>query len=356
MKTPSQWIGIIVLTCLLVGCTSVEPAPTASPISVSTHPPTPMPTQTMETAVDASLQLGLWHEMVYFEATEQVILVNGGPEEDKSPDDPVELWTWDGNHWSLVAADVEGPNWRNFASVAYDSGRDVLVLYGGIQPGKDLQDTWEWDGKNWKLITDQGPGPREAAGMAYDAGRERVVLFGGAELGQMLNETWEWDGRQWTQIPVDGPGARFPAGFIYDEANRNIMLFGGHKYDSQGFTTYGDTWIWDGNTWELITPDGPSARDGARAVFDPFMQVVFLFGGAEITTSVRNLNDSWLWNGTHWKQLELEGPPARVHPAMVYDLKRGVAVMTGGSNGPGSILADIWEWNGVEWTCVDGCE
>lgn len=356
MKISSRWIGLIVLACLPFGCTPAVPVPPPSPTFVPTLVSAPASTATLEVTVAKSLQLGLWHDMVYYEATEQVILINGGPENGKSPDDPVELWTWDGNDWSLVDTDLEGPRWRNFASVAYDSNRDVLVLYGGVRSDGEFQDMWEWDGKGWTQISERGPGPREAAGMAYDAGRGKIVLFGGSQSGQMMNDTWEWDGAQWIPIPVGGPSARFPAAFVYDVSSQNILLFGGHKYDSEGFTTHADTWTWDGVTWTLLNIEGPSARDGAKAIFDRLQQKVLLFGGAEITTSVRNLNDTWLWDGTRWERLEVEGPPARVHPALAFDLKRGVTIMTGGSNGPGSILQDTWEWNGVKWVCTDGCE
>jgi hypothetical protein len=86
------------------------------------------------------------------------------------------------------------------------------------------------------------------------------------------------------------------------------------------------------------------------------MKTVFLFGGAEITSNVKNLNDTWLWNGKQWEQMEVDGPPERVHPAMAFDAKRGVTVLTGGSNGPGDILEDTWEWDGGKWVCINGCE
>jgi hypothetical protein len=351
MNALLRLIGHSFLFFFLTGCAYVSP--TLSPTPEPT--PTSIPTSTVETDLAETLQMGLWHDMVYFEETEQVILVNGGPESGKNPEDPVELWTWDGSDWSLV--DAEGPRWRNFSSLAYDSNRNVLVLYGGLQAEETFQDTWEWNGEDWELITVEGPGPREAAGMAYDAGRGNVVLFGGAQNGVMMNDTWEWDGREWIQSSLEGPDARFPAGFVYDEVNQNLVLFGGHKYDDTGFIIYGDTWAWNGTSWEFITSDGPTERDGARAVFDPLAQNVFLFGGAEITTNVRNMNDTWIWDGTRWKEVQnAMAPLARVHPAMAFDMKRGVIVMTGGSNGPGSILGDTWEWDGTDWTCMDGCK
>ena len=347
MKALSRWIGLSVLSCFLVGCTATSSTPNPSRTLVTTS--------TIEISVAGSLQLGVWHDMVYDEQVGQVILINGGPEKGKSPEDPVELWGWDGKDWSMVDTGPEAPRWRNFASVAYDSNRNVLVLYSGIQPEEIFSETWEWDGTFWKQITDEGPGPREAAGMAYDVKRERIVLFGGTQLGKMMNDTWEWDGMEWKRIPVEGPSARFPAGFAYDETNQNILLFGGHKYEDQGFTTHDDTWTWNGVVWKLITSEGPSARDGARAIFDPLSNNIRLFGGAEITTGIKNLNDTWIWDGTQWEQVKADGPPARVHPAMAFDESRRVVVMTGGSNGPDVILSDTWEWNGIKWACADDC-
>jgi hypothetical protein len=82
----------------------------------------------------------------------QVVLVNGGPENGKSPTALVELWGWNGVQWILLSADPNGPRWRNFASVAYDSNRKTLVLYGGLPPEQDFKDTWEWDGSTWVCV------------------------------------------------------------------------------------------------------------------------------------------------------------------------------------------------------------
>jgi hypothetical protein len=235
--------------------------------------------------------------------------------------------------------------------------RSVLVLYGGVQPqGQDFEDTWEWDGQNWMRKDGEGPGPREAAGIAYDAERERTVLYGGAQLGNMMGDTWEWDGREWRQAASQGPQARFPAGFVYDAGRHVVMLFGGHALDARGFTTYGDTWTWDGATWRLSTSPGPSPRDGARAAFDPLSTHTLLFGGAQIDPTVTVLNDTWLWDGSQWLQIEVEGPPPRVHPAMAFDVSRERFVMTGGANTLRTILGDTWEWDGQTWTCEAGCE
>jgi hypothetical protein len=193
--------------------------------------------------------------------------------------------------------------------------------------------------------------------MTFDASRNKTVLFGGAQSGHTMNDIWEWDGIQWTKIGTEeGPDARYPAGFVYDAAHQNILLFGGHTINDDKMTAFSDTWIWNGLTWEEIETQGPSARDGARAIFNPTLNNVFLFGGAEFTNKVKNQNDTWLWDGAGWQKLSVEGPGARVHPTMAFDPKRAVIVMTGGSNEPGSILKDTWEWDGENWMCKSNCE
>jgi len=343
-----RFIKYILFLCFLTACGSA-PTPTPTPTQI------PTVEQTSTPIVEPTLQLGNWHDMIYHEGLGKVVLINGGPETEKNSQDPIELWTWNGISWTMLKIDENGPRWRNFASVTYDSDRDVLVMYGGLTSEHEYQDTWEWNGREWTKFPVEGPGVRESASMTYDAKNKKVLLFGGAQSGDMMNDLWEWNGSQWSQVATAGPTPRFPAGFVYDFANENVLLFGGHTFDGNTFTTFGDTWIWDGKTWIQIEVDAPSARDGARTIFNPLTNNVILFGGAEITNTVKNLNDMWEWDGSLWNQLEVESPPARVHPIMAFDANRQVIVMTGGSNGPGAILSDTWEWDGVTWTCKAGC-
>src|SRR5688572_5240800 len=185
---------------------SFSPTPEAAPVASST------PNQAQPTE-QRTLVAGQWNMLVYHETLEKVILVNGGPERGKSKDDPLELWAWDGSHWSLISADVNGPVWRNWAAVAYDTTRDVLVINGGLQDANtSFDETWEWDGQKWTKFTGAGPGGREGALMAYDPVRQKTILFGGAANMEVLGDTWAWDGKQWSQVSTQGPPARFPGG------------------------------------------------------------------------------------------------------------------------------------------------
>ena len=76
--------------------------------------------------------------------------------------------------------------------MAYDSDRDVVVLFGGRDDGSTIfDDTWEWDGDTWvRVFTDPSPPRTSDATMAYDSSRGVMVLFG-AGVGAS-NATWEY--------------------------------------------------------------------------------------------------------------------------------------------------------------------
>ena len=106
----------------------------------------------------------------------------------------------------LVAAPqfVPGPSARYAHSIAYDSARQVVVLFGGIghpaTTGNLIDETWEWDGSVWAQVQPNNkPTPRGFGSMCYDSNRGVCVYFGGWD-GSRLDETWEWDGQDWTQV------------------------------------------------------------------------------------------------------------------------------------------------------------
>jgi hypothetical protein len=298
---------------------------------------------------------GVWHDMIYHVQLQKILLVNGGPENGKPANDPLTLWAWENGKWTLKSNN--GPRWRNFASVAYDSSRGALILYGGLQSASvQFAETWSWDGRQWMQHSVSGPGFREAAGMAYDVARGKVILFGGAQNDAILNDTWEWVGQTWKRLSTSGPSPRFPGGFVYDGGRKVVLLCGGHHIDFSGgrFQTFDDTWKWNGAAWTQIMTNGPTPRDGARAVFNAKSKQVVLFGGIQITPAIRFLNDTWIWDGSRWTEAAVDGPPERGHHAMAYDVARDRVMVFGGTNGPGpQLLSDTWEWDGAQWIKVD---
>jgi hypothetical protein len=88
--------------------------------------------------------------------------------------------------------------------------------------------------------------------------------------------------------------------------------------------------------------------------FDPTRGKVVLFGGAN-TGWVTNYDQTWEWNGTDWSPTALEradgiwNPGPRDNFAMAYD-PRGERVVIHGGDLASGCAADVWSWDGTEWT------
>ena len=356
MKKLVHLLRFSFLLCLLASC-SGKPTPTL----VATPSPSSEPKSTSSIAPTAisniSLVAGQWNYLFFHSQLNKVVLVNGGSDRGKPSDDPLELWSWDGAQWILLSADPQGPVWRNFAGAAFDSKRNRLVIYGGVQDSnRRLEETWEWDGQTWTQFKVPGPGFREGAAMAYDEARGQTILFGGAdEKFEILGDTWAWDGAHWTQVSTSGPAPRFPGGIVYDQAREKVLLHGGHFVSGNSGTNFSDFWEWDGTSWHEIIVEGeqPNLRVIAQMTFDPVNERVLLLGGGEETF----LSDMWSWDGTSWSQISESGAPARSGLGGAYDPGRNRLVVFGGVEKPGgTAITDTWEWDGQNWICAQGCK
>jgi hypothetical protein len=76
--------------------------------------------------------------------------------------------------------------------------------------------------------------------------------------------------------------------------------------------------------------------------FDAVLGRVVLFGGADATSTPRQLSDVWDWDGTTWtERTPAESPAGRQDHAVAYDEARQRLVMFGGQTGWWQ--ADTWE-------------
>lgn len=241
-----------------------------------------------------------------------------------------------------------GPGPRLGHSVAFDENRARVVLFGGFAPeGVPLGDTWEWDGRRWHRIHASGPSPRKWAAMAYDSKRRRTVLFGGLEgfarTGDSLGDTWAWDGKTWEQLATDGPPARDHHAMVYDRDRDRLVLFGG--WDAQAGSALNDTWAWDGKKWVQVAAAGPPARAAHAMAYHRGRGVTVLFGGR---TPKTYFNDTWTWDGQQWAQAEVQGPADRAFHAMAYLSQSERTLLFGGRIGS-ELFGDTWLWSGSNW-------
>ena len=77
--------------------------------------------------------------------------------------------------------------------MAYDSKRNKTILYGGTDGGRNIfnDGVWEFDGVEWKNSkTEYNPGERISPGYAFDSKRNLFILFGGISKGELMNDLW----------------------------------------------------------------------------------------------------------------------------------------------------------------------
>ncbi len=313
------------------------------------------------------------HAMAYDESRDRAVLYGGIAELATCASSPCyadDTWLWTGDAWveactGAACAVTPGPLANH--AMAYDGARDRVVLFGGHDGSLPAGDTWEWDGSDWSLACEVGsgsdpcgqePARRQDLALAYDSNRDVTVLFGGFGVGncdgsgsQTCDGTWEWGmwgagicangsaGPCWRDVsPGAGPPKRSNHGMAYDARRQRVVLFGG----IDGLTKLDDTWLWDGTTWTQACTTAPcnTTRPTARRVpamaWDAQRERVVLFGG-------NDTRELWEWDGSRWTQMT----PTHVTPsalgstAMISRAGRGELMLFGGSLG-GLPRRDTW--------------
>lgn len=264
-----------------------------------------------------------------------------------------DTWLRDGttNAWTLGAA---GPSPRVFMAMAYDSTRNVTVLFGGRDTtGALIGDTWEYGNGVWTQRSPAtSPPARTQAAMAFDASSGHMILFGGftAPDGNPSNDTWEYDGTTWTQLSETAPPSpRFSASMGYDSTRGRIVLFGG-----AGSSFFNDTFELVAGQWTPMTPaSSPVPRFGAALAFSAARGELVLFGGS---TSSSYASDTWEYDATGWKRVVItNAPPGRDFHVLAEDPVANTLVLTGGigwsADGTNEVFSDVWEYSNNAASC-----
>ena len=180
------------------------------------------------------------------------------------------------------------------------------------------------------------------------------------------------------------PAVRLLASSAYDPATNRMIVFGGADQDTGNLSTYNDVWIFtnaDGtggtSAWIPLTPSGtpPAHRFGAGAGYDPYDNMLIVFGGATYdytgpcppTVDPGYTNDVWILTNANglggtptWTQLTVAGtpPPPRRSGVVTYDSSRNRLIVFGGNYACGR-FNDVWvlsnangleTWDTPTWT------
>jgi protocatechuate 3,4-dioxygenase beta subunit len=258
-----------------------------------------------------------------------------------------ETWEYDGVTWTRVA--TTGPSPRSSAKMVYDTARRQVILFGGYigcTSHNPSNDTWAYNPTTrvWsQLAPATSPSLRDGGQFAFDSFRQVAVLFGGWNDYYYLNDTWEFNGTNWQQrSPAHAPVGLAGGAFAYDSVRHKVVLVGGFCDGYCDSSSRPEMWEYDGADWTLIastTPVGPN-NSGAMA-YDSQRQRLLLFGG-NIPSGLTNR--TWEYDGTTWTLLSLAvSPTPRYGHQMVYDAARARMVVYGGYDGSGN-LNDTWEY------------
>jgi hypothetical protein len=152
-------------------------------------------------------------------------------------------------------------NYRNNYEVTFDSDRGKIVMLGGysyVNTVGYVYDTavieWDTTTGTWEerpaTAGTTEPVGRYGHGIAYDSGRRVIVLYGGhaqvTGLNQDQDDSWEWDGnaKTWVETtpPVVRPLPRENHVMTYDTARGTTYVFGGTVPADY---TYGPSEIWE---------------------------------------------------------------------------------------------------------------
>jgi|GEM_PF-1724420 hypothetical protein len=249
---------------------------------------------------------------------------------------------------------AHAPSPRSSAALTYDTSRRRAVLFGGTsawtqQSGwNNLNDTWEWDGKDWvEFSPSNAPPPRRDASLVYDPGRGVVVLFGGVRQvdgtrQEFFNDTWEWDGQDWIErAPELSPSARASVNIYYDPLQQKVVIHSGYAVDENGNNTFpDDTWEWDGENWNQVFLDHSRSSSASAIIFDPLQQAPMLMGGEGL----------WLLRENRWFQPSFpQSPSGRWNSSMAFDIVRQQIILFGGYKDTDS-FNETWLFDGLTWS------
>lgn len=112
-----------------------------------------------------------------------------------------DTWRFDGTTWQEVSA--LGPSARvDAASAVTVDG--ALWVFGGLGRGGLLGDLWRLGGSSWTSFSSAlSPSPRRGAAAAFDTTRDRLVIYGGVdETGTVLDDLWAFNlqGNFWEEL------------------------------------------------------------------------------------------------------------------------------------------------------------
>ena len=271
-----------------------------------------------------------------YDAPRNVFVLFGG-ETAKGTSD--ETWTWDPNRskWTEMSPSHKPPPRRD-AAMAYDRGHQEVVLYGGLIPdqgeGHDGSDTWTWNGNDWTEVSADNNGPGDRSGPRMVAAGNRVLMFGGHIFNtSYFADAWAWDGVMWSRVDHgSAPAGRSDAAIAWDPDDSSLFGYGGlgmrpNAGPGNLGLPLGDAWSMKNGAWRQLPAAGGHITADANAIWDlKSNRAVVMFGIScpDLTTAGST------WDGAKWSSVQVGASP-RWGAAVTQD-SQGSVLVFGGSD------------------------
>lgn len=224
------------------------------------------------------------------------------------------------------------PYGRNEFSLALDSVRDRLLLFGGEAYRGDTLATellaLDLAGTpHWSVVPVSGGAlKRRFSQSLVDSLADRLIVFGGLadyDSAHQLEQVWSlplkgpaaWESWTPTDTLPDLYGSSNPHTILLDQARQRLVLYSGYRVE--GAPDSAGLWQFDLATrtgWTSITPEGPlpRAHGGGGMAFDAQAGRLFLYGGSGNSTPVFSQDRYDLFEltgtaGARWNPIMLSG-------------------------------------------------
>jgi len=253
------------------------------------------------------------HSAVYDSTNDRMVVFGGQAQDTSNPLDfsnSVLILDLATGIWSKPTVSGSPPPKRAYHTAIFDTAHQRMIVHGGTDGGKELDDTYvlslpaagplAWSGP----LSGPRPAHREQHGAVYDFQQNRMLIFGGFDSdltdGFPLNQdSWSLalnPTPSWSPLFLSGtPGFRMAHSASYDELNQRMVIFGGDRDSTLNLTDE----MWGmrlGATpgWSLMVPTGakPTARFAHTSVYDAVNQRIVIYGGLDSTFT--ELNDVWV--------------------------------------------------------------
>ena len=291
----------------------------------------------------------------------------------------VRVYSWDGNSWNQLGADIDGEAASDGSGYSVSLSSDgMTVAIGAI--GNDGNGSnaghvriYSWDGNSWNQLGADidGEAASDQSGTSVSLSSDGMTVAIGAEFNDENGpysghvRVYSWDGNSWNQLGVD-----IDAEAAYDDSGNSVSLSSDgmtvavaarSNVGNGSYSGHVRVYSWDGISWNQLGAD----IDG-EAAFDYSGTSVSLSSDG-MTVAIGAIgndgNGPWSghvriysWDGNSWNQLgnDIDGEAAGDESSYSVSLSsNGLTVAVGApynyGNGYNSGHVRIYSWDGNSW-------